>query len=299
MQPVTELHPMVDIPSNIYKPQTPWAARVLSVARLTAPDSHNDVKHIVLDLAGSQYQYVEGQSVGIIPPGVDAQGKPHKLRLYSIASAAIGDNRQSNTLSICVKRAITTDETTGQVYPGVCSSYLCDLVPGDTVQATGPVGKAFVMPPLAKQPNLVMIATGTGIAPFRAFLDVAYAQQKLMSSEHWLFFGVQSRKDYLYGDMLDSYQATYPSFHNITAFSREEKTAAGERMYVQHRLAEHGAALINVLQQPNTYVFICGLKGMEQGILAGMAQAAAQAGIDWSTLHQYLLAEKRWHVEVY
>jgi ferredoxin--NADP+ reductase len=299
MQPVTEIPPMQDVPSNLYKLQSPWTAKVLAIYRLTADDSPNDVKHIVLDLAGSRYRYLEGQSVGILPPGVDASGKPHKLRLYSIASSSIGDDRQGNTLTICVKRALTTDEVTGQVYAGVCSSFLCDLKVGDVVQATGPVGKAFLMPPVDKRPNLVMIATGTGIAPFRAFLDVAYAQQKLTDGDHWLFFGVQSRKDYLYGDTLDAYQAEYPGFHNVTAFSREEKTASGQRMYVQHRLAQHGKALIATLQKPETYVFICGLKGMEQGIVAGMEAAAAEAGIDWSTLHHQLQTEKRWHVEVY
>ena len=299
MQPVTDIHPMQDVPSNLYKLQAPWPAKVLAIHRLTAVDSPNDVQHIVLDLAGSQYRYREGQSVGIIPPGTDANGKPHKLRLYSIASASIGDDRQGNSLTICVKRALTTDEVTGQVYAGVCSSYLCDLKVGDVVQATGPVGKAFIIPPVECRPNLVMIATGTGIAPFRAFLDVAYAQQKMTEGDHWLFFGVQSRKDYLYGEELDAYQAQYPTFHNVTAFSREEKTASGQRMYVQHRLTEHGQALLETLQKPNTYVFICGLKGMEQGIVAGLEAAAEQAGIDWSKLHQLLLNEKRWHVEVY
>jgi ferredoxin--NADP+ reductase len=301
MQPVAQIHPMhEDIPSNLYKLQTPWAANVLAIHRLTAADSPNEVQHIVLDLAGSQYRYLEGQSVGVLPPGTDATtGKPHKLRLYSIASAAIGDDGKAQTLTVCVKRALTTDAATGTVYAGVCSSFLCDLAVGDKVQITGPVGKSFLLPPAPVKPNLVMIATGTGIAPFRAFLDYAYKQGHYTEQTHWLFFGVQSHKDHLYKDELTAYARQHDGFHHVTAFSREETTAQGERMYVQHRLAEHGQALMAILQQPNTYVYMCGLKGMEQGIVAGMQAAAKAAGIDWETLYAQLNAEKRWHIEVY
>jgi ferredoxin--NADP+ reductase len=298
--PVTDAQPEV-IPSNIYKLQAPWPAKVLSIHRLTDSASANDVQHIVLDLTGSDYRYIEGQSVGVLPPGNDPlTGKPYKLRLYSIASAAIGDNRQSNTLSICVKKAVTVDEKSGHTYTGVCSSYLCTLQVGDVVNITGPVGKAFVLPPLSQNPNLVMIATGTGIAPFRAFLDVAFQQKKLQTGDHWLFFGAQSRKDYLYGDTLEAYQQQYPQHFNlITAFSRESITVSGERMYVQHRLTEHADRLLKTLQAPNTYVYMCGLKGMEQGVIQGLQQAADTMGVDWSTLHQQLIDEKRWHIEVY
>jgi ferredoxin--NADP+ reductase len=301
IHPETTVNPVnpSEIPSNLYKLQAPWAAEVVAIKRLTAETSANDVQHIVLNLAGSNYHYVEGQSAGILPPGTDAEGKPHKLRLYSIASAAIGDDRQSQTLTLCVKRAITTDPATGTIYPGVCSNYLCDLTVGDKVQMTGPVGKAFILPPISEQPNLVMIGTGTGIAPFRAFLDVAYDQQQLTQGNHWLFFGVQSCQDYLYGDVLDGYAKDFANFNLVTAFSREEKTPTGDRMYVQHRLAEHGKALMATLQAPNTYVYICGLKGMEQGILQGLAQAAELAGLDWPTLYNTLKTSKRWHVEVY
>jgi ferredoxin--NADP+ reductase len=90
------------------------------------------------------------------------------LRLYSIASSAPGDYGDANTVSLCVKRLIYEDED-GKEVKGVCSNYLCDLKEGTDVKITGPVGKALLLP---KDPNatVIMLATGTGIAPFRSFL---------------------------------------------------------------------------------------------------------------------------------
>jgi ferredoxin--NADP+ reductase len=286
------------VPSNVYKLQAPLACEVLENRRLTHPDSPNDVRHLVLNLEGSDYRYVEGQSVGILPPGLAADGKAHKLRLYSIASAAIGDDRNGKTLTICVKRATTQDPVTGEVFKGVCSNYLCDLAPGATVQATGPVGKAFLLPE-SKDFSLVMVATGTGIAPFRGFLDWCYTQGNNAQQSHWLLFGAQTRKDFLYESELQTLQARHPQFNLVTAFSREEQTAAGQRMYVQHRIQEHAVTLLKQLQQPNAYFYICGLKGMETGILEAFEQAATANGLVWDDLLARMKAEKRWHVEVY
>jgi ferredoxin--NADP+ reductase len=290
-------HTPAEIPSNIYKPNAPLEAKVIRHERLTASDSPNDVRHIVYDISGSDLKYVEGQSIGVLPPGQDANGKPHKLRLYSIASPGIGDDGQGKTITICVKRAITVDEATGKEYHGVCSTFLCDLKVGDTSKLTGPVGKAFLMPDIPNA-NLIMVATGTGIAPFRAFLSRRYHQQKNENGQTWLFFGAQTRKDYLYESELEEYGQT--STCNISpAFSREEKNAEGGRMYVQHRLIEHGETLFNLLKQPETFFYICGLRGMESGIVDGLQEIAKRQGIDWNGFFDTLKAEKRWHVEVY
>ncbi|HEY9687806.1 MAG TPA: ferredoxin-NADP reductase [Coleofasciculaceae cyanobacterium] len=290
-------HVSAEVPSNIYKPNAPLEARVIKHERLTAPDSSNDVRHIVFDISGSELHYVEGQSIGILPPGTDETGKPHKLRLYSIASPAVGDDGAGKTVSLCVKRAITIDSETGKEYHGVCSSYLCDLKVGESSKLTGPVGKSFLIPD-TPDANLIMIATGTGIAPFRAFLHNRYNQRKNEKGQAWVFFGAQTRKDYLYAEEMAEF-AKHDTCHIVTAFSREEKNPQGGRMYVQHRLAEHGATLFNLLKQPQTYLYICGLRGMESGIIEGLQEAATQQGIDWNQFFEQLKAEKRWHVEVY
>lgn len=285
------------IPSNTYKLANPWAATVLENTRLTAPDSPNDVRHLVFDLKGSDYRYLEGQSAGILPPGTDANGKAHKLRLYSIASPSVGDDCQGQTMTLCVKRAVTHVPETGETFYGVCSSYLCDIAPGDKVQMTGPVGKGFLMPPIADA-NLIMISTGTGIAPFRAFLYDRYKRGNRTGGVVWNFFGCQTQKDYLYADEMEAYKQ-FDGFNQITAISREQKNPAGGRMYVQHRLVENANAIMTLLRDPKTYLYICGLKGMEAGILEGLNEAAANQGLDWNALLGQMKSEKRWLVEVY
>ncbi|MGE0200822.1 MAG: ferredoxin--NADP(+) reductase [Candidatus Melainabacteria bacterium] len=287
-------HTLTDIPSNIYKPGAPFAATVLETRGLCAPDSANEVRHIVLDISGSDFRYLDGQSVGVLPPGEDANGKPHKLRLYSIASPGCGDDGQGKTVTICVKRALSEGHP-----PGVCSGFLCNAKPGDTVNITGPVGKSFLLP---SEPNvnLIMVATGTGIAPFRAFLKTRYERRASEKGQTWLFFGAQTRKDFLYEDELTAWQQSQgETFNLVTAFSREEQNAEGGRMYVQHRLQERAETIFNLLQQPGTYLFICGLRGMEPGVMEGLEKAARTQGIDWNAFLADLKAQNRWHVEVY
>jgi ferredoxin--NADP+ reductase len=285
----------VEVPSNLYKPTAPLEAKVLESRLLTSIDSPNEVRHIVFDVAGSNLRYLEGQSIGILPPGTDANGRPHKLRLYSIASERLGDKGDGSTLSLCVKRAITIDES-GKEHQGVCSSFLCDLAVGDTAQLTGPVGKSFLMPP-EPDANLIMIATGTGIAPFRAFLH-RRVSQNIDQGKACLFFGAQTQKDYLYKEEMESFQARSHG-HIFTAFSREQKNPEGGRMYVQHAILAQAEAILELLQKPNTYFYMCGLRGMETGIQEALSHIALKDNIDWPALQATLKAEKRWHVEVY
>ena len=94
------------VPVNLYKPKAPFEAKVAENYSLLADGAIGRVNHITFDLSGGEPQlhYVEGQSIGVIPDGVDAKGKPHKLRLYSIASTRHGDNMQDNTVSLCVRQ---------------------------------------------------------------------------------------------------------------------------------------------------------------------------------------------------
>ena len=70
-------------------------------------------------------------------------------------------------------------------------------------------------------------------------------------------------------------------------------------MYVQHRLAEHADRLFTLLEDPNTYLYICGLRGMETGILETFQKVAASKNINWDEFHKKLKDQHRWHVEVY
>ena len=89
--------------------------------RLRESDTH----HIVLDFGAMPFPVLEGQSIGILPPGVDANGRPHYARQYSIASPRDGERPGYNNVSLTVKRV--TEDHQGTPVRGVCSNYLCDL----------------------------------------------------------------------------------------------------------------------------------------------------------------------------
>ncbi|BAC90236.1 ferredoxin--NADP(+) reductase [Gloeobacter violaceus] len=287
-----------EVPVNIYRPASPFRGKALQNINLTPDDPDNDVRHVVLDLSGGDLRYFEGQSIGIVPPGTDAQGKPHKLRLYSIASSRIGDNKDGKTVSLCVKRVVYKHPETGEIVRGVASNFICDLAPGDDVSITGPTGKTFLLPE-DPSTNLVLIATGTGIAPFRAFLRRIYDEMDTpWQGKVWLFFGMQNSNSYLYQDELAGYTAK-GDFEIVEAISREQKNAQGGRMYVQHRIAEHAAALWELISGGNTYTYICGLKGMEDGIDDAFTAAAAAKDTVWKDYRYNLKQSGFWHVETY
>jgi ferredoxin--NADP+ reductase len=70
-------------------------------------------------------------------------------------------------------------------------------------------------------------------------------------------------------------------------------------MYIQHRVAEHAEELWNMLQQPKTHLYMCGLKGMESGLEEGLAPFAQKQGVEWSDFVRSMKKDHRWHVEVY
>lgn len=186
-----------DVPNNTFKPKDPYVGTVIFNETLTGPDA-GEVCHIAFDHQGN-LPYAEGQSIGIIAEGTQPNGKPHKLRLYSIASSAPGDYGDGKTVSLCVKRLIYEDDE-GKEVKGVCSNYICDLKPGDKVQITGPVGKALLLPKDEKA-NVIMLATGTGIAPFRSFLWRFFMEKHPdyeFNGNAWLFLGVPTTTALLY-----------------------------------------------------------------------------------------------------
>ncbi len=294
------------VPVNIYRPKTPYLGACLSNDELVAEGGIGTVKHLKFDISEGDLHYLEGQSIGIIPDGEDEKGKPHKLRLYSIASTKHGDDVNDETISLCVRQLEYKDpETDEQVY-GVCSSFLCNLDVGQKVKITGPVGKEML---LADDPNanIVMMGTGTGIAPFRAYLWRMFKDKERAANpdyqfngKAWLIFGIPKTENILYKEELEEIQSEYPDNFELTyAISREQKNSEGGRMYIQHRVAEHAERLWKMVQQDNTYVYICGLKGMEDGIDEAMAAEASKAGVDWSEYRRTLKKAHKWNVETY
>lgn len=289
-----------DIVVNKFKPKEPYVGRVLLNTKITGDDAPGETWHMVFSTEG-EVPYREGQSIGIIPDGIDKNGKPHKLRLYSIASSAIGDFGDSKTVSLCVKRLVYTNDA-GEVVKGVCSNFLCDLKPGSEVKITGPVGKEMLMP---KDPNatVIMLGTGTGIAPFRSFLWKMFFEKHedyKFNGLAWLFLGVPTSSSLLYKEEFEKMKEKAPeNFRLDFAVSREQVNDKGEKMYIQTRMAQYAEELWELLKKDNTFVYMCGLKGMEKGIDDIMVSLAAKDGIDWIEYKRTLKKAEQWNVEVY
>lgn len=310
-----------DVPINIYRPNKPFVGKCVSNEELVGPGGIGTCRHLIFDISAGDLKYVEGQSIGIIADGTDDKGKPHKIRLYSIASAHRGDYLDDKTVSLCVRQLEYPDPDTGKTVYGVCSSFLCNLKPGDDVKITGPVGKEMLLPD-DPNANIIMLGTGTGIAPFRSFLWHLFKEDedananpfwlpKLLgwvkpsdkpkfNGKTWLIFGVATTPNVLYNKDLEDLQRRYPNNFRLTkAISREQKNPEGGRMYIQHRVAEHAEELWQLIQQENTHTYICGLKGMEKGIDEALSAVASKDGVNWSDYQREMKKAHRWHVETY
>ncbi|MFM7365745.1 MAG: ferredoxin--NADP reductase [Cuspidothrix sp.] len=295
-----------EVPVNIYRPNAPFIGKCISNETLVKEGGIGVVQHLKFDLSGGNLRYLEGQSIGIIPPGVDKNGKPEKLRLYSIGSTRHGDNLDDTTVSLCVRQLEYKHPETGETVYGVCSTYLTRLKPGDEVKITGPVGKEMLLPD-DPDANIIMLATGTGIAPMRTYLWRMFKDaERVANPEYqfdgfaWLLFGVPTTPNILYKEELEAMQEKYPHNFRLTyAISREQQNAQGGRMYIQDRVADHADELWQLIKNEKTHTYICGLRGMEDGIDAALSAAAAKEGVKWSDYQKELKKAHRWHVETY
>ena len=268
---------------HLYRRARPAVARVAGNFRLTAPGAESDIRHIILDFGDTPFPVLEGQSIGIVPPGKDAAGVDHAVRLYSVASARDGEKPNANNLALTVKREPN----------GVCSNYVCDLKKGDSVEVTGPFGATFLMPndPTA---NIIMICTGTGSAPFRAFTERRRRAMPGAPGRLVLFFGARRPEELPYFGPLQKVPAALMTQHLV--YSR---VPGQPKTYVQDRMREEGAMLAALLRSPATHVFICGLKGMEHGVDEAFADMCRHDGLDWAALKGDMRASGRYHVETY
>merc|ERR1712187_792504 len=298
------------IPWNLFSPKAPYTGKVVANDKhpqtLTEDtgDANWETTHVTFDHGGN-VPYIEGQSIGVIAPGPDKKGQtPAKIRLYSIASSAVGDDETSKTVSLCVKRVVELEgkfanrevgedkpDKAGtafpekQVYRGVCSNHICDMSPGDDV-----------------------LITGTGIAPMRSYMRLLFNDKAGEAADGsrkfkglaWLFMGVPYSKSLLYDDEHTDYKSKYPDqFRYDYAVSREDKNAAGQKMYIQTRMAEYAEELWDLMQSPKTHIYMCGLKGMESGMEECFSPLAEKAGLVWKEFAKKMKKDKRYHVEVY
>lgn len=296
-----------DLPLHFAKSSYPVKATLLSRSRIISTEAPGDIQHIVLRLPKHMH-YVEGQSLSVIPPGTNkVTGKPYSPRLYSISSTRYGDLLDGNTLSLCVRRAEYTNPITNIPDPskkGVCSNYLCDATPGTLVNISGPVGKSMLLPSDLNT-DIIMIATGTGIAPFRGFLHRLFVEDTLsrnmFGGTAWLILGVPVTGGLLYKEEIDyMIQHANPGQLKVDyAISREMKSPDGmSKCYVQHIIMKNANELFDRINN-GASVYFCGLKMMMPPILKTLEMVARNQGIDWNKKVKDLISNNQWHVEVY
>ena len=267
---------------NMYTPAKPVEATVQGNYRLTADSSDADVRHIILNFEGQPFPVLEGQSLGVIAPGLDAQGRAHLPRLFSVSSPRDGERPNFNNVSLTVKRESD----------GVCSNYLCDLGKGDKVKITGPFGATFLMPNDAEA-RLLMICTGTGAAPFRAF---TMRRQRLdaRGGDMVLFFGARAPDSLPYFGPLNKIPNRQLRKHLV--YSR---IPGAPKEYVQDRLLVESDDVAEMLGDGRTHIYICGLRGMEQGVEKSFISICESVGVSWVALRDALREQGRYHVETY
>jgi sulfite reductase (NADPH) flavoprotein alpha-component len=172
---------------------------------------------------------------------------PIAPRLYTIASSPL-----SHTDEIHITVTKDRFEADGQLKFGLCSEYISEIKQGDEIPFFVQKNKRFRLP--ADDKDIIMIGPGTGIAAFRSFL--AERDSKNATGKNWLFFGEQHFvTDFLYQTEIQNWFETGVLTKVNTAFSRDQP----EKIYVQHRMMQHGAEFFEWLNA-GSYIYICGTK---------------------------------------
>ncbi|AMK78735.1 MULTISPECIES: sulfite reductase subunit alpha [Methylomonas] len=173
--------------------------------------------------------------------------KPLQHRAYSISSSG-----KKHPDSVHLTVASVRYDAHGRQHKGVCSTYLADLVNDETdVRIFFTPNSHFRVPADDNLP-MIMVGPGTGIAPFRAFLQER--EFRKAPGKNWLFFGDRNAStDFIYREEIEAMQANGLLTKLDLAFSRDQ----AEKIYVQDRMKEHGAELYAWLEQGG-YFFVCG-----------------------------------------
>jgi sulfite reductase (NADPH) flavoprotein alpha-component len=201
-------------------------------------------------------------------PELVAMLRPLQHRAYSISSSSKAHPNQVHLTISSVRY-----HSGGRERKGVCSTYLAERVRrGEKPAIFISPNKAFRVPANNNAP-LIMVGPGTGIAPFRAFLQERQATGA--EGKNWLFFGDQHQEhDYIYADELAGWQQSGLLTHLDLAFSRDQE----EKIYVQNRMLEKGAELYAWLQE-GAYFYVCGdASRMAKDVDAALYEVVRQFG---------------------
>lgn len=266
-----------------YSAAAPALATVRSNVQLSSKSSPIEVRKIILEIRDQPFEIVEGQSIGVIAPGGNADGSPFLPRLYTVSSPSDGEHRGNRTLAITVQRIAT----------GVCSNYLCSLQKSDTVSVSGPYGDTFLMPQ-APEARLLMICAGTGSAAMRAFTMARERRVGKKSGGMVLFFDGQRPDCFPYFGPLLRVPSNLLEKHLVFSDLPQD---ARETLYDRMQVEEDTIA--ELLQDPNTHVYVSGPKDIEGGVERALTNIAEGMGQQWRNLRDILREEGRYHIQTY
>jgi len=213
-------------------------------------------------------------------------------RLYSIASSARAYPEDVHLTVAVVRYALH-----GRPRHGVCSTFLADRAEGSPVPVFIHSAKHF-RPPEDLAAPIIMVGPGTGIAPFRAFLQDREATGATGPS--WLFFGDRHRAtDFLYEDEILRWQQTGVLHRLDTAFSRDQ----ADKVYVQHRMLENASEIWQWLQEGG-FFYVCGdasrmAKDVDDALHRIVASQGGKSPEEAASYVEELKKAKRYRKDVY
>lgn len=275
--------PDPELPSvkmNLLTPKQPAVVPVVANELCVSAKSASFVRHFTVDVSGTPLEgnFRVGQAFGILPPGLDEDGKAHKVRLYSICSPSLGEDGAGKIFATPVKRLIDEHWDDHSLFLGVASNYLCNLRPGDEVAITGPSGRRFLLPDTTDDHDYLFISTGTGIAPFRGMLMELLERDTRVNIT--LISGSAYAKDLLYDAPLLDMSSQHQNLRYLTATSREVQSGTSGKMYVTDRLVSNFDDVSPILCSERGLVYMCGIKGMEIGIYKELAKRLPPEWLD-------------------
>lgn len=213
-------------------------------------------------------------------------------RLYSIASSL---NAHPDEVHLCV--GVTRYEAHGRIRKGVCSTYLADRVALDeTIRVYVDTNKNFKLPASVDTP-VIMVGPGTGVAPFRAFVEEREVQG---GGKNWLFFGEQHfDTDFLYQVEWQQWLKNGILDRVDVAFSRDQK----EKLYVQHRMQEQAKQLYAWLEE-GSHFYVCGDESrmahdVHQTLINIVQEQGGKSAEDADAYVKQLQKDRRYQRDVY
>lgn len=266
---------------------------IVHTSERITPDTSTEVRRIVLRIDTPAFYFLEGQNIGVLTPGPHPYGNKTHHRYYTIANAEKSADGDGVELELLVRRCFYIDEVSGEQYPGEASNYLCNAQAGDKISLTGPYRSPFLIP-ADKNSNLLMLGTGTGIAPFRAFLRRVYQEQSQWGGKVRLFYGACSGAEMLYMNDQNSDLANYydqATFQAIQSLSKGVLKDEGDAL--QSGVEAHSAEIWDMLQDQKTHIYLAGMKKIATAFDASMAKLAG-SDTQWQAVKQGLIDAKRW-----